>query len=88
MNILADYMSAPPLEIRKPTVMLIVGVNGVGKTTAIGKLTNYYNIQGKKRFWQRQTPGAAAAEQVSIWGQRTNTRVISMWKGRSGGCRL
>ena len=82
MNILADYMSAPPLEIRKPTVMLIVGVNGVGKTTAIGKLTNYYNIQGKKVLLAAaDTFRAAAAEQLSIWGQRTNTRVIKYAEG-------
>ena len=82
VNILADYMSAPPLEIRKPTVMLIVGVNGVGKTTAIGKLTNYYNIQGKKVLLAAaDTFRAAAAEQLSIWGQRTNTRVIKYAEG-------
>ncbi|CAK7018834.1 MAG: Signal recognition particle receptor FtsY [Desulfovibrio sp.] len=82
VDILADYMSAPPLEIRKPTVMLIVGVNGVGKTTAIGKLTNYYNAQGKKVLLAAaDTFRAAAAEQLSIWGERTNTRVIKYAEG-------
>lgn len=82
VKILADYMSAQPLEIKKPTVMLIVGVNGVGKTTAIGKLTNYYNAQGKKVLLAAaDTFRAAAAEQLSIWGQRTNTRVIKYAEG-------
>ncbi len=82
VEILADYMDAPPLEVKKPTVMLIVGVNGVGKTTAIGKLSNYYNTQGKKVLLAAaDTFRAAAAEQLSIWGERTNTRVIKYAEG-------
>ena len=81
-NMLAEAMTAEPLEIKKPTVMLIVGVNGVGKTTAIGKLTNYYNNQGKKVLLAAaDTFRAAAAEQLSIWGERTNTRVIKYAEG-------
>ncbi len=81
-HILAEYMTAAPLEIVKPTVMLVVGVNGVGKTTAIGKLTNYYNKQGKKVLLAAaDTFRAAAAEQLSIWGQRTDTRVIKYAEG-------
>ena len=82
VNILAEAMTAEPLEIKKPTVMLIVGVNGVGKTTAIGKLTNYYNNQGKKVLLAAaDTFRAAAAEQLSIWGERPNTRVIKYAEG-------
>lgn len=82
IHILAEYMTADPLEIVKPTVMLVVGVNGVGKTTAIGKLTNYYNKQGKKVLLAAaDTFRAAAAEQLSIWGQRTDTRVIKYAEG-------
>ncbi|BDF58484.1 hypothetical protein CE91St36_13010 [Christensenellaceae bacterium] len=82
IDILADYMSAPPLTIKKPTVMLIVGVNGVGKTTAIGKLSHYYGQQGKKvMLAAADTFRAAAAEQLSIWGERTNTRVIKYAEG-------
>lgn len=82
IHILAEYMTAAPLEIVKPTVMLVVGVNGVGKTTAIGKLTNYYNKQGKKVLLAAaDTFRAAAAEQLSIWGQRTDTRVIKYAEG-------
>lgn len=81
-EILANTMKAEPLVIQKPTVMLIVGVNGVGKTTAIGKLTNYYNGQGKKVLLAAaDTFRAAAADQLSIWGERTNTRVIKYAEG-------
>ncbi len=81
-EILANTMQAEPLVINKPTVMLIVGVNGVGKTTAIGKLTNYYNGQGKKVLLAAaDTFRAAAADQLSIWGERTNTRVIKYAEG-------
>ncbi|WP_066647575.1 signal recognition particle-docking protein FtsY [Christensenella timonensis] len=81
-GILAEYMSAPPLEVKKPTVMLVVGVNGVGKTTAIGKLANYYGQAGKKvMLAAADTFRAAAAEQLSIWGERTNTRVIKYAEG-------
>lgn len=82
IDILAEYMSAPPLVIQKPTIMLVVGVNGVGKTTAIGKLSNYYGQEGKKvMLAAADTFRAAAAEQLSIWGERTNTRVIKYAEG-------
>ncbi|MGI6152383.1 MAG: signal recognition particle-docking protein FtsY [Christensenellaceae bacterium] len=81
-DILADYMDAPPLEIWTPTVLLIVGVNGVGKTTAIGKLTAYYKNQGKKvLIAAADTFRAAASEQLAIWGERTDTRVIKYAEG-------
>ncbi|MEA4853567.1 MAG: signal recognition particle-docking protein FtsY [Christensenella sp.] len=81
-EILAQYMTAPPLEIKKPTVMLVVGVNGVGKTTAIGKLSAYYGAQGKKvMLAAADTFRAAAAEQLSIWGDRTGTRVVKYAEG-------
>jgi len=81
-DILAEYMDAPPLEIKKPTVMLIVGVNGVGKTTAIGKLTAYYKKLGKSvMLAAADTFRAAASEQLAIWGERTDTRVIKYAEG-------
>ncbi len=81
-EILADYMYAPPLQLKTPTVMLIVGVNGVGKTTNIGKLCAYYTAMGKKVILgAADTFRAAAAEQLSVWGERTNTRVIKYAEG-------
>lgn len=65
-----------------PIVMLIVGVNGVGKTTTIGKLASYYHEAGKKVLIAAgDTFRAAAIDQLEIWGQRTNTEVIKHVEG-------
>jgi fused signal recognition particle receptor len=62
--------------------MLIVGVNGVGKTTTIGKLTAMYKKQGKSVIIAAaDTFRAAASEQLSIWGERTDTRVVKYAEG-------
>lgn len=61
----------------KPTVILVVGVNGVGKTTTIGKLGNYFTLFNYKVILAAgDTFRAAAAEQLQIWGQRGNCDVI------------
>ena len=61
----------------KPYVILVVGVNGTGKTTSIAKLANYYKNQNKKVLLvAADTFRAAAIEQLSIWGQRTGCDVI------------
>jgi fused signal recognition particle receptor len=81
-DILADHMDAVPLELKKPSVMLVVGVNGVGKTTAIGKLAAHYGAAGKKVIIAAaDTFRAAAAEQLSIWGERSGARVIKYGEG-------
>ena len=65
-----------------PTVMLVVGVNGVGKTTSIGKLANKYNNQGKKVILAAaDTFRAAAIDQLEIWGQRVGVDVIKHQEG-------
>ena len=57
-----------------PTVLLFVGVNGVGKTTTIGKLANKYNNEGKKvMLITGDTFRAGAVEQLKIWSDRTNS---------------
>ena len=57
-----------------PTVLLFVGVNGVGKTTTIGKLANKYNKEGKKvMLIAGDTFRAGAVEQLKIWADRTNS---------------
>jgi fused signal recognition particle receptor len=72
---------ARPLEINrtlKPHVVLVVGVNGTGKTTTIGKLALQYREQGLKPVLVAgDTFRAAAVEQLQIWGQRTGAPVIS-----------
>ena len=61
-----------------PTVILFVGVNGVGKTTTIGKIASMYNMLGKKvMLVAGDTFRAGAIEQLQEWGDRTNTTVIS-----------
>ena len=61
-----------------PTVILFVGVNGVGKTTTIGKIASIYAKKGKKiMLVAGDTFRAGAIEQLEEWGQRTNTKVIS-----------
>ena len=66
-----------------PEVILVVGVNGTGKTTSIGKLAQVFRSQGKNvLLCAADTFRAAAIEQLEIWGQRTGTEVI---KTKAGG---
>jgi fused signal recognition particle receptor len=61
----------------KPTVVLLVGVNGVGKTTTIGKLATRYNAAGKKVVLAAgDTFRAAAVQQLEVWGKRVGAEVI------------
>ena len=61
-----------------PTVILFVGVNGVGKTTTIGKIASMYKKKGKKvMLVAGDTFRAGAIEQLQEWGERTGTRVVS-----------
>ena len=61
-----------------PTVILFVGVNGVGKTTTIGKIASMYKKQGKKvMLVAGDTFRAGAVEQLCEWGDRTGTKVVS-----------
>lgn len=72
---------ARPLEIsaaNKPHVVLMVGVNGTGKTTTIGKLAQRYAREGKKVMMAAgDTFRAAAIDQLKVWGQRSGATVVS-----------
>ena len=69
-------------NVKKPNVVLVVGVNGTGKTTTIGKLAHQYSIEGKKIMIAAcDTFRAAAVEQLQIWSERSNTEFI---KGNPG----
>jgi fused signal recognition particle receptor len=69
-------------EGKKPYVIMVVGVNGVGKTTTIGKLANQFNKAGKKVvLGAADTFRAAAVEQLHVWGQRVGVRVVSQKMG-------
>ncbi len=62
---------------KKPTVVLVIGVNGVGKTTSIAKLANYYKSQGKKVMLAAgDTFRAAAVEQLGVWAQRVDVPMV------------
>jgi fused signal recognition particle receptor len=65
-----------------PTVYLIVGVNGVGKTTSIAKMSHYYSQRGKKVILAAgDTFRAAAIDQLEIWATRTNTEIVKHKEG-------
>ncbi len=71
-----------PIELdvsHEPTVILMVGVNGTGKTTNIGKLVHF--LPGKVMLAAGDTFRAAAIEQLQTWGERTGARVISSERG-------
>lgn len=65
-------------EDKKPFVIMITGVNGVGKTTTIGKLAHYFQVQGQSVLLAAgDTFRAAAQEQLKVWGERNNITVIA-----------
>jgi len=69
-------------ETKKPYVILMVGVNGVGKTTTIGKLAKKYQNEGKSVMLAAgDTFRAAAVEQLQVWGDRNNIPVIAQQTG-------
>ena len=74
-----------PLEIdagKQPYVILMVGVNGVGKTTTIGKLTMKFQSEGKSVMLAAgDTFRAAAVEQLQVWGERNNVPVVAQHTG-------
>jgi fused signal recognition particle receptor len=72
------------IEDHKPYVIMMVGVNGAGKTTSIGKLAKYFQLQGKSVMLAAgDTFRAAAKEQLAEWGKRNNVTVVSQDKGDS-----
>ena len=75
-EILSEVDSSMHLETT-PSVILVIGVNGVGKTTSIGKLATYYKSQGKKVLLAAaDTFRAAAIDQLDIWAQRSGCDII------------
>ena len=84
---MADILEpvAQPLEIdntKKPYVILMVGVNGVGKTTTIGKLARKFQAEGKSVMLAAgDTFRAAAVEQLQVWGERNHIPVVAQSTG-------
>jgi fused signal recognition particle receptor len=75
-------VTAPPKNAEPPAVILVVGVNGTGKTTTIGKLAHLLGSDGRSvLLCAADTFRAAAIEQLEIWGERTRTEVIKTKPG-------
>ena len=82
-NAIRDCLDqADDLEIETPAVIMVIGVNGVGKTTSIGKLANYYASSGKTvTIAAGDTFRAAAADQLGIWAERSKVRIVRSGEG-------
>ena len=84
-DILTEKLSVgdPALDLStRPSVALIIGVNGVGKTTSIAKLADYYTRQGKRVMLAAgDTFRAAASEQLEIWASRAGVPIVSAGEG-------
>lgn len=79
-------LQSPISDLQSPYVILIVGVNGSGKTTSIAKLANYYKAQDKRVLLAAaDTFRAAAIDQLKIWGQRVGVDVVAHQPGADPG---
>ncbi len=80
--LLGYFEDAPKIELKYPAVITIIGVNGVGKTTTIGKLANFFKTKKKSvTLVAGDTFRAAASNQLSEWASRTKTRIIKHAEG-------
>lgn len=83
--VIADSLYQLDSEMKldtKPSVILVIGVNGVGKTTSIGKMAAYYKSQGKKVLLAAaDTFRAAAIDQLDIWAKRSGCEIIKHQEG-------
>ena len=81
-NVLTDILGDEKFTVSTPCVILVSGVNGVGKTTTIGKLANIFVKQGKSVvIAAADTFRAAASEQLEVWANRAKVRVIMHEEG-------
>ena len=91
-EILAGYLNVgePALKVdTKPSVVLFIGVNGVGKTTSIGKIAHRMKSEGKKvMLCAGDTFRAAAADQLEIWSQRAGVDIVRQHEGADPGAVL
>ena len=91
-DILAEKLDVgdPSMDLStQPSVVLIIGVNGVGKTTSIGKLAARYKSEGKKvLLYAGDTFRAAAADQLEIWADRAGVDIVRQHEGADPGAVL
>ena len=81
-QIMIEQMDIPRPPLQWPMVMLVVGVNGVGKTTTIGKLAlRFQNIGRKVMLCAGDTFRAAAAEQLTVWAERAHVPIVKHAEG-------
>ena len=82
-DVLEEKLTEPEIpEIQYPAVIMLVGVNGVGKTTTVGKLANYFLKQGKTvTVAAADTFRAAAADQLTVWAERAKVRIVKHEEG-------
>jgi len=82
-NSIAEILSGTPAcSLKEREVILVVGVNGVGKTTSIGKMANHYKSLGKSvLIVAGDTFRAAATEQLDIWANRAGVRIVKQDQG-------
>ena len=81
-EILTDILQAEPMQLDSPMVLLIIGVNGVGKTTSIGKLASRMKVMGRRVIiCAADTFRAAAADQLTVWAERADVPIIKQKEG-------
>ena len=81
-EILTDILQAEPMKLESPMVLLIIGVNGVGKTTSIGKLASRMKVMGRRVIiCAADTFRAAAADQLTVWAERADVPIIKQKEG-------
>lgn len=80
--ILIDKLNAPKIDFSYPLIITVVGVNGVGKTTSIAKMTKYFIKQKKSVVLAAgDTFRAAATEQLNMWAERLKTKIVKQGEG-------
>ncbi len=91
-EILAERLNVGDTRLNlstKPSVVLVVGVNGVGKTTSIGKMANAMRLEGKRvLLCASDTFRAAAADQLEIWANRARCEIVRQKEGADPGAVL
>lgn len=81
-DILVEHLPSDEIKFEYPLVITVIGVNGVGKTTTIAKLANYFQKQKKSVLLAAgDTFRAAASEQLTMWANRLKTRIVAQGEG-------
>ena len=81
-QILADGMRDKPMRLEDPSVIFVIGVNGVGKTTSIGKLASRLKLVGRRvLIVAGDTFRAAAADQLEVWSNRADVPIVRQHEG-------